>query len=95
MSYPGMEYAVIRYFQSSSFEMEKFDRTSRLLRNMSFPVQLLQGDCDDASRRYYAPQESRNSPVSGCPLCLDPRRGPLNQSGTTARSHRCNRNISQ
>ena len=53
MSYPGLEQAVIRYFQSSSFEKEKLDRTSRLLRAMHFPVQLLQGDLDDGQPPFY------------------------------------------
>ncbi len=53
MSYPGLEHAVIRYFQSSSFEKERLDRTSRLLRNMTFPVLLLQGDMDDGQPPFY------------------------------------------
>ncbi len=53
MSYPGMPDAVIRYYQSSSFEKERLDRTSRLLRNMRFPVLLLQGDLDDGQPTYY------------------------------------------
>ena len=53
MSYPGLPDAVIRYFQSSSFEKERLDRTGRLLRNMSFPVQLLQGDLDDGQPPFY------------------------------------------
>lgn len=53
MSYPGLADAVIRYFQSSSFEKERLDRTSRLLRNMNFPVQLLMGDLDDGQPPYY------------------------------------------
>lgn len=53
MSYPGLADAVIRYFQSSSFEKEKLDRTSRLLRRMHFPVQLLQGDLDDGQPPFY------------------------------------------
>lgn len=53
MSYAGLPEAVIRYFQSSSFEKERLDRTSRLLRRMSFPVLLLQGDLDDGQPPYY------------------------------------------
>ena len=53
MSFAGLEHAVIRYFQSSSFEKERLDRTSRLLKNMRFPVLLLQGDSDDGQPRYY------------------------------------------
>lgn len=53
MSYEGMPQAVIRYFQSSSFEKERLDRTSRLLRNMAFPVQLVQGRLDDGQPPYY------------------------------------------
>lgn len=53
MSYAGLEHAVIRYFQSSSFEKERLDRTSRLLRNMHFPVLLLQGDLDDGQPPFY------------------------------------------
>lgn len=53
MSYEGMPDAVIRYFQSSSFEKERLDRTSRLIRNMRFPVQLLQGDKDDGQPPFY------------------------------------------
>jgi pimeloyl-ACP methyl ester carboxylesterase len=53
MSYPGLANAVVRYFQSSSFEKEKLDRTSRLMRRMQFPVQLLQGDLDDGQPPFY------------------------------------------
>lgn len=53
MSYEGMPHAVIRYFQSSSFEKERLDRTTRLLRNMNFPVQLVQGRLDDGQPPYY------------------------------------------
>jgi pimeloyl-ACP methyl ester carboxylesterase len=53
MSHPGLADAVVRYFQSSSFEKERLDRTSRLLRKMSFPVQLLQGDLDEGQPPYY------------------------------------------
>jgi pimeloyl-ACP methyl ester carboxylesterase len=44
---------VIRYFQSSSFEKERLDRTARLLKNMRFPVLLLQGDSDDGQPPFY------------------------------------------
>jgi pimeloyl-ACP methyl ester carboxylesterase len=53
MSYPGLEHAVIRYFQSSSFEKERLDRTSRLIPRMTFPVLLLQGDKDDGQPPFY------------------------------------------
>lgn len=53
MSYEGLPQAVIRYFQSSSFEKERLDRTTRLLRNMTFPVQLVQGRLDDGQPPYY------------------------------------------
>lgn len=53
MSHPGMADAVVRYYQSSSFEKERLDRTSRLLRNMRFPVMLLQGDLDEGQPRFY------------------------------------------
>ena len=53
MSYPGLEHAVIRYFQSSSFEKERIDRVSRLLRRMTFPVMLLQAENDDGQPPYY------------------------------------------
>jgi pimeloyl-ACP methyl ester carboxylesterase len=53
MSYEGLPDAVIRYFQSSSFEKERLDRTSRLLRRMNFPVLLLQGRLDDGQPEYY------------------------------------------
>jgi pimeloyl-ACP methyl ester carboxylesterase len=53
MSYPGMANAVPRYFQSSSFEKERLDRTSRLLRRMTFPVLLLQATKDENQPRYY------------------------------------------
>lgn len=53
MSHPGLADAVIRYFQSSSFEKERLDRTSRLLRRMSFPVLLLQGDLDEGQPPFY------------------------------------------
>lgn len=53
MSYSGLEHAVIRYFQSSSFEKERLDRTSRLIPRMKFPVLLLQGDKDDGQPPFY------------------------------------------
>lgn len=53
MSYAGIEHAVIRYFQQSSFELERLDRTTRLIPNMRFPVQLLQGDRDDGQPPFY------------------------------------------
>jgi pimeloyl-ACP methyl ester carboxylesterase len=53
MSYPGLADAVPRYFQSSSFEKERLDRTSRLLRRMTFPVLLLQATHDENQPRYY------------------------------------------
>ncbi|MBI2726501.1 MAG: alpha/beta hydrolase [Polaromonas sp.] len=53
MSHPGMPESVIRFYQASSFEKERLDRTSRLLRNMRFPVLLLQGDMDDGQPTYY------------------------------------------
>jgi pimeloyl-ACP methyl ester carboxylesterase len=58
MSFAGLNTAVIRYFQSSSFEKERLDRTSRLLRNMTFPVLLLQGDRDDGQPPFYFNDES-------------------------------------
>lgn len=58
MSFPGMPDAVIRYFQSSSFEKERLDRTSRLLRRMTFPVLILQGDLDDGQPPYYFDEPS-------------------------------------
>jgi pimeloyl-ACP methyl ester carboxylesterase len=53
MSYPGLADAVPRYFQSSSFEKERLDRTSRLIPKMSFPVLLLQATHDENQPRYY------------------------------------------
>lgn len=53
MSFEGLPEAVIRYFQSSSFEKERLDRTTRLLRNMTFPVQMVQGRLDDGQPPYY------------------------------------------
>ena len=53
MSYPGLPDAVIRYFQSSSFEKERLDRVNRLLRRMTFPVLLLQGDLDEGQPPFY------------------------------------------
>ena len=53
MSYAGLPDAVIRYFQSSSFEKERLDRMCRLIPKMTFPVQLLQGDQDDGQPTYY------------------------------------------
>jgi pimeloyl-ACP methyl ester carboxylesterase len=53
MSFAGLEHAVIRYFQSSSFEKERIDRVSRLLRAMTFPVLLLQAENDENQPRYY------------------------------------------
>jgi len=53
MSYPGLADAVPRYFQSSSFEKERLDRTSRLFRYMHFPVMLLQATNDAGQPLYY------------------------------------------
>ena len=53
MRYPGLAEAVPRYFQSSSFEKERLDRTSRLLRKMTFPVLLLQATNDENQPKYY------------------------------------------
>jgi pimeloyl-ACP methyl ester carboxylesterase len=53
MSHPGMEHAVIRYFQSSSFEKERIDRVTRLIPRMNFPVLLLQADKDENQPYYY------------------------------------------
>uniref|UniRef100_A0A2A4Z0N4 AB hydrolase-1 domain-containing protein n=1 Tax=OCS116 cluster bacterium TaxID=2030921 RepID=A0A2A4Z0N4_9PROT len=64
MGYAGMPQAVIRYFQSSSFEKERLDRTTRLLRNMSFPVLLLQGRLDNGQPPYYF--EDLDSPAVNC-----------------------------
>jgi pimeloyl-ACP methyl ester carboxylesterase len=53
MSYEGLANAVPRYFQSSSFEKERLDRTSRLFRYMNFPVMLLQATNDAGQPLYY------------------------------------------
>jgi pimeloyl-ACP methyl ester carboxylesterase len=53
MSYEGLANAVPRYFQSSSFEKERLDRTSRLLKFMDLPVMLLQGTNDGGQPCYY------------------------------------------
>jgi pimeloyl-ACP methyl ester carboxylesterase len=66
MSYPGLPDAVIRYFQSSSFEKERLDRTSRLLRRMNFPVLLLQGDLDEGQPPFYY-NDPTNSAVAQFP----------------------------
>jgi pimeloyl-ACP methyl ester carboxylesterase len=52
MSYPGLADAVIRYYQSSSFERERLDRMM-LMPRMEFPVLLLNGDRDDGQPPYY------------------------------------------
>ncbi len=52
-SFPGIGDAVPRYFQSSSFQKELRDRTTRLCRNMTFPVLLLQADNDVGQPQYY------------------------------------------
>ena len=48
-----MNTAVIQYFQSSSFEKERLDCTSRLFKRMTFPVLLFQGADDDGQPRFY------------------------------------------
>lgn len=53
MSFDGLADAVPRYFQSSSFEKERLDRTSRLIPRMRFPVLLLQATNDENQPRYY------------------------------------------
>lgn len=63
MSYPGLAQAVVRYYQSSSFEKERLDRL-RLLPRMSFPVLLLQGDRDDGQPPYY--YDHPELPAIGC-----------------------------
>jgi pimeloyl-ACP methyl ester carboxylesterase len=52
MSYPGLAEAVVRYYQSSSFEKERLDRIG-LLQRMTFPVLLLYGDRDDGQPPWY------------------------------------------
>jgi pimeloyl-ACP methyl ester carboxylesterase len=52
MSFPGIADAVVRYYQSSSFERERLDRM-QLLPRMTFPVLLLQGDLDEGQPPYY------------------------------------------
>lgn len=64
MGYESMPEAVIRYFQSSSFEKERLDRTTRLLRHMDFPVLLYQGQLDDGQPPYYF--ESATAPAVDC-----------------------------
>jgi pimeloyl-ACP methyl ester carboxylesterase len=44
--YEGIWFAVPRYFQSSTWEKESADRVNRLLRAMTMPVLLLQGEHD-------------------------------------------------
>jgi pimeloyl-ACP methyl ester carboxylesterase len=53
MSYAGLADAVPRYVQSSSFEKERLDRTSRLFRSMHFPGMLLQATDDAGQPPYY------------------------------------------
>ncbi len=57
--HPGFSDAVPRYFQSSSFQKELYDRTVRLFRNMRFPVLLLQASEDVGQPRWYYDDQSR------------------------------------
>lgn len=63
MSYPGLADAVVRYYQSSSFEKERLDRMG-LLPKMMFPVLLLQGDRDDGQPTWY--YDHPESPAVDC-----------------------------
>ena len=52
-SYPGIGKAISRYFRASSFAEQLYDRVSRLLRKMDFPVLLLFGDQDKGQPVHY------------------------------------------
>ena len=82
MSYPGLPDAVIRYFQSSSFEKERLDRTCRLLRRMNFPVLLLQGDLDEGQPPFYYddPTNPAVAQFPGRAAAMGRGRGPLHES---------------
>jgi pimeloyl-ACP methyl ester carboxylesterase len=53
VGHPGFSDAVPRYFQSSSFQKELYDRTVRLFRAMNFPVLVLQAGGDVGQPRWY------------------------------------------
>lgn len=53
VGHPGFSDAVPRYFQSSSFQKELYDRTVRLFKNMHFPVLILQAGQDVGQPRWY------------------------------------------
>ena len=59
VGHDGFGDAVPRYFQSSSFLKELYDRTARLCRNMRFPVLLLQADGDVGQPRWYYDDPAR------------------------------------
>ena len=52
-SYPKISWAVPRYFRSNGFAKEVEDRKNYLLKNMNFPVLLLEAGNDPFQPRYY------------------------------------------
>ncbi len=52
-SYPKISWAVPRYFRSNGFAKEVEDRKNYLLKNMNFPVLLLEAGSDPFQPRYY------------------------------------------
>lgn len=52
-SYPKLAWAVPRYFRSNGFAKELKDRKTHLLRNMNFPVLILEADKDAFQPKYY------------------------------------------
>ena len=52
-SYPKISWAVPRYFRTNGFAKELEDRKNRLLKNMDFPVLLLEAGMDPFQPRYY------------------------------------------
>ena len=59
VSHPGFSDAVPRYFQSSSFQKELYDRVTRLFRSIRCPVLALQAGDDVGQPRWYYDDTSR------------------------------------
>jgi pimeloyl-ACP methyl ester carboxylesterase len=61
-SYPQIDWAVPRYFNSSSFRQEWLDRRRRLVEHWDFPVLILQGAHDPRQPREFYQDAAEHLP---------------------------------
>lgn len=61
VGHEGFGEAVARYFQSSSFQKEAYDRNTRLWPRMTFPVLLLQAGADVGQPKWYYEDEDHHA----------------------------------